>query len=261
MSTAAIDERKRDRTTGAVATVLLHLLLLLVFLFVGLTEYDPPLPEEMVEVAMADLGTDLEGSGDVETPDPGDQSQSAAATATEESPEEVATDEASEVEVEKPRERPREKPKETPKPAPKPPKPTISNGLQNALNQWGNKGGGQSGEGTSDQAGNAGVPDGVPDGLGTFHGNGWDIRLGGRGLARGPSITDKPSEGGRVVLNIFVDRSGKVTRVTQNLDKSTTTSQALYNIARKAAMACSFTPKPDGAAEQKGEMTFVFILE
>ncbi|MBK9274429.1 MAG: hypothetical protein IPM49_07805 [Flavobacteriales bacterium] len=261
MTTAALHDQRRDRTTGVIATVVLHALLLLLFLFVGLTEYDPPLPEETVEVAMADFGTDLAGSGNVETPDPGDQSQSAASANSEDQPEEVATDEASDVEVNKPRDKPREKPKDTPKPT-KPKEPTISTGLQNALNQWGNTGGGgQSGEGSSDQSGNEGVPSGVPDGLGTFHGNGWDIRLGGRGLARGPKITDKPSEGGKVVLNIFVDRTGKVTRVTQNLDKSTTTSQTLFNIARKAAMACAFTPKPDAAAEQKGEMTFVFILE
>ena len=260
MTTAALHAQRRDRTAGAVATVVLHVLLLLLFLFVGLTEYDPPIPEETVEVAMADFGTDLAGSGNVETPDPGDQSQSAAAASSEDQPEEVATDEASDVEVNKPKEKPKEKPKDTPKPT-KPKEPTISTGLQNALNQWGNKGSGESGEGSSDQSGNQGVPSGVPDGLGTFHGNGWDIRLGGRGLARGPNITDKPSEGGKVVLHIFVDRTGKVTSVTQNLDKSTTTSQTLFNIARKAAMACAFTPKPDAAAEQKGEMTFVFILE
>ncbi|NUQ16718.1 MAG: hypothetical protein HUU33_15510 [Flavobacteriales bacterium] len=256
MTAAALQDQRRDRATGAIATVVLHALLLLLFLFVGLTEYDPPLPEETVEVAMADFGTDLAGSGEVETPDPGDQSRNAVATTEEEQPEEVATDEASDVEVDKPRKKPKDEPKPT-----KPKEPTISKGLQNALNQWGNTGSGQSGEGSSDQSGNQGVPSGVPDGLGTFHGNGWDIRLGGRGLARGPNIADKPSEGGKVVLNIFVDRSGKVTRVTQNLDKSTTTSQTLFNIARKAAMACAFTPKPDAAAEQKGEMTFVFILE
>jgi hypothetical protein len=58
-----------------------------------------------------------------------------------------------------------------------------------------------------------------------------------------------------------VDRSGKVTRVTQNLDKSTTTSQTLFNIAKKAALQCTFTAKADAAAEQVGLMVFVFQLQ
>jgi hypothetical protein len=49
--------------------------------------------------------------------------------------------------------------------------------------------------------------------------------------------------------------------VSQNLDKSTTTSQALFNIAKKAALQCTFTAKPDAPNEQVGLMVFVFQLQ
>ncbi|MBL7964531.1 MAG: hypothetical protein JNM31_11905 [Flavobacteriales bacterium] len=254
----------RDRRSGLAGTILVHLLLTLLFLYFGLKEPFPRPEEQMLEVAMADFGTSLTGSGEVETPDPSPDNTQAAPPVSEQSdqqPEEVAVDDRSEVEVKKPDKKPK---KPTDKPADKkepekPKEPTISKGLSEALNAW-NKGGGSGGEGPSDKPGNQGVPDGVPDGIGVYKGDGWSISLGGRGLVNGPAISDKPSEAGKVVLNIFVDAGGKVIRVTQNLDKSTTTSQTLYNIARKAAMQCTFSAKP-GGGEQKGEMAFVFILE
>ncbi|MCB0791472.1 MAG: hypothetical protein H6595_08185 [Flavobacteriales bacterium] len=260
-------EHKEDKRAGLIGTIIFHVLLLLLFLFIGLTQ-PVPLPEETgIEIAMADFGTTDEGSGTTETPDPGPQDAATAPAVSDQSPdtpEDVATEEESPVEQVKPKEpkpkpQPNEKPKE-PKPE-KPKEPQVSDQLSNALNSWGQGGGGNSGEGTSQTPGNAGVQTGVPEGLGTFHGDGWSVSLGGRGLVKGPNISDKPSEAGKVVLNIFVDRGGKVTRVTPNLDKSTTTSQVLFGIARKAALQCSFSAKPDGAAEQRGEMTFIFILE
>jgi hypothetical protein len=64
-----------------------------------------------------------------------------------------------------------------------------------------------------------------------------------------------------VVLDIFVDPEGKVVRVVWNSGKSTTTDQSLVDIAKRAAFESSFYPKPNAAAEQKGDMTFIFILE
>lgn len=264
MSTLIIEQQQRDRRTGVIVTVLFHVLLTILFLFFGLKQPNP-LPEEMgIEIAMANFGTSESGSGQTETPDPGSQ-QSAAAAApspSEDTPDEVATQDDSPIAQPKPEKpKPKPKPKEDPKPKPeKPAEPTISDPLKQALSQWG-QGGGQPGQGESQQPGNQGVPDGVQSGVGTFHGDGWSVSLGGRGLMKGPNISDKPSESGRVVLDIFVDRQGKVTRVAFNLAKSTTTSQTLFNIAKKAAMQCTFTPNPSGAAEQKGEMSFTFILQ
>ncbi len=263
MSTLAL-EQERDRRTGVIATILFHILLVIFFLFYGLSQPNPLPTETGIEIAMADFGTSLTGSGDVETPNPGQQQASAAPTPqNQESPEEVALDELSEVAVTKPEDPKKPKPETKPKPKPEPEKPaepTIDNRLSEALNTWG-KGGGGGGQGDSKEPGNEGIPSGTPGGVvSTMSGEGWSISLGGRGLVNGPNITDRPNIERRsvVVVTIKVDRNGKVTDARDNLSKSNTTSQVLFNIAKKAARQATFTVKADGPYEQQGEMTFVF---
>jgi hypothetical protein len=245
MSTISIQQQQNDRRTGIISTVVLHVLLVLLFLFFGLSQPNP-LPEEMgIELAFEDAGGLTGGSPD---PTPGSPQETATPVTAPETPEEVATDDNSEVEVTKPV-------KPTPKPAePKPPKPNPNALFNPSTNPSTNPTTGPPGGGPPGEKPGEG-------GVGNFHGKGFEGKLAGRGLMRGPSISEKPTEGGKVALDIFVDRTGKVTRVAFNLDRSTTTSQVLFNLAKKAALQCTFSAKPDGAAEQKGEMTFVFILE
>jgi hypothetical protein len=249
MSTISIQQQQNDRRTGIISTVVLHVLMILLFLFFGLSQPNP-LPEEVgIELAFEDAGGLTGGAPD---PSPGSPQETATPVTAPETPEEVATDENSEVEVTKPV---KPTPKPTPKPAePKPPKPNPNALFNPSTNPSTNPTTGPPGGGPpGDKPGEGGV--------GSFHGKGFEGKLAGRGLMRGPSISEKPTEGGKVALDIFVDRTGKVTRVAFNLDRSTTTSQVLFNLAKKAALQCTFSAKPDGAAEQKGEMTFVFILE
>jgi hypothetical protein len=202
-----------------------------------------------IELAFEDAGGLTGGSPE---PTPGSPQETATPVTAPETPEEVATDENSEVEVTKPV---KPTPKPTPKPAePKPPKPNPNALFNPSTNPSTNPTTGPPGGGPPGEKPGEG-------GVGNFHGKGFEGKLAGRGLMRGPSISEKPTEGGKVALDIFVDRTGKVTRVAFNLDRSTTTSQVLFNLAKKAALQCTFSAKPDGAAEQKGEMTFVFILE
>lgn len=249
MSTISIQQQQNDRRTGIISTVVLHVLLVLLFLFFGLSQPNP-LPEEMgIELAFEDAGGLTGGSPD---PTPGSPQETATPVTAPETPEEVATDDNSEVEVTKPV---KPTPKPTPKPAePKPPKPNPNALFNPSTNPSTNPTTGPPGGGPPGEKPGEG-------GVGNFHGKGFEGKLAGRGLMRGPSISEKPTEGGKVALDIFVDRTGKVTRVAFNLDRSTTTSQVLFNLAKKAALQCTFTAKPDGPAEQKGEMTFVFILE
>lgn len=249
MSTISIQQQQNDRRTGIISTVVLHVLFVLLFLFFGLSQPNP-LPEEMgIELAFEDAGGLTGGSPD---PTPGSPQETATPVTAPETPEEVATDDNSEVEVTKPV---KPTPKPTPKPAePKPPKPNPNALFNPSTNPSTNPTTGPPGGGPPGEKPGEG-------GVGNFHGKGFEGKLAGRGLMRGPSISEKPTEGGKVALDIFVDRTGKVTRVAFNLDRSTTTSQVLFNLAKKAALQCTFSAKPDGAAEQKGEMTFVFILE
>ncbi|MFN3874574.1 MAG: hypothetical protein ACK4L7_01515 [Flavobacteriales bacterium] len=251
MSTIAIQqqEQERDRRMGIIGAIAFHALLALLFLFVGLQQPNP-LPEEQgVEIAFESAGG-LTGGDPL--PNPGAPQETAVPTPSTSVPEEVATEEESPVEAPKP-----VTPKPRPKPAPETPKPPKPN--PNALFTPSSNPN-PSPDGSPGGSGNPGSQPGG-GGSGDFRGKGFEGRLEGRGLMRGPSISDKPSEGGKVALNIWVDREGKVTRVAQNLDKSTTTSQVLFNIARKGAMQCVFSPRADGPAEQMGLLIFIFELE
>ena len=68
--------------------------------------------------------------------------------------------------------------------------------------------------------------------------------------APGASAT-RPSEAGKVVLDIWVDREGKVMRAARNLDKSTTTSQSLVDIAKRARMEMHLLPPSPNAARSR----------
>ncbi|MBP9081248.1 MAG: hypothetical protein KBF80_13460 [Flavobacteriales bacterium] len=256
MSSLSLRQQANDRRTGMLSTLLFHALLLLLFLYVGLKQPNPLPKEQAIELVFEDLGGAGGGGGE---PTP-----ATAAPATQEPVEPepaypVNTQEDSEVALPKP-----EKPK--PKPAPpkteQPPKPNPNalftpskpgSGTNKPGSTFSPGGSGGTGSGNGSGGGSGG-------GTGLFQGQGFQGQLAGRGLKRGPSITEKPDEGGRVALDIWVDRHGKVTHVAMNLDRSTTTSTQLFNLAKKAALQCTFSAKPDGPAEQKGEMTFIFEL-
>lgn len=103
-------------------------------------------------------------------------------------------------------------------------------------------------------------------GSGVGHGDGRaahapvSYELAGRTVRSAATITDKPTAPGRVVLDIWVDREGKVLRTEQNR-KSTTLDTQLVAMARKAALATLFSKAPDGPEEQKGSITFEFDPE
>ncbi|MCB0767079.1 MAG: energy transducer TonB [Flavobacteriales bacterium] len=247
MSTAALyPHERRDRTTGLVTTVVVHVLLLILFLFIGLKQFDPPLPEETVEVAMADFGTTDDGGGNTPTKDPGGE-QSAAPVVPEEH-EDVATEENSDVEVVKPKQ---PKPITNPKPKPEKPKePTVDSRLSDALNNW-NKPGQRPADGPDNsKPGDPGAPDGKPGGLGAMRGDGWELRGGSRGLARGPDLSERPQlqNATWVEVKVVVDRAGTVLRVS--VANTGTADVAIQNVALRAAKTCRFVPLPDGPPEQ-----------
>jgi len=238
---------KKDKAVGIIGTVVFHLLLLLFFLFNGLSQPNP-LPEQ--EGAMIELGWTDSGSGEVESQviSEEDVVEEVAPTVSEpvqevveEVVEEVATQEDSPIAV------PEETKSEPVKPAEpvEKPDPTPTKELQDAMDNVFNTptGGGSEGE-DEDGPGNTGRPDGSPAGKGVI-----------------VSVSEKPREEGIVVLNIWVGRDGKVTRSSPNLGLSNTTSQYLFNLAKKAAANGRFSSSAGSAVEQKGKLTFHFVLE
>ncbi len=246
MSSLTLKQEANDKRVGVIFTIVFHILLLILFLYVGLKQPNPLPQEQAIELAFEDAGG-LTGGATMAQPATS-QPPPSPVIPTPTPSEQVATDAASDVAMPKP-----VKPKpEAAKPQPRKPDPnSLFSPSANPNNS------------TSAAQNGGGPASNIPGdgGSGSFKGQAFEGRLSGRGLMRGPHISEKPTEAGKVALDIFVDGAGHVTHVAFNLDRSTTTSQVLFNLAKKAALQCTFSPKPDGPAEQKGDMTFIFILE
>ena len=75
----------------------------------------------------------------------------------------------------------------------------------------------------------------------------------------------RPSYGtqasGTVVVKIWVDQYGKVTKAQAGVEGTTVTDKDLWNAARKAAMESHFNQKADAPALQEGTITYIFKLK
>ena len=257
-------EKKRKRVAIAV-TVVFHLVALILFLIFGLKQ-PVPLPED--QGASVEFGWDESASGDavaqVENNDPVEEVTQTPTTekVTEEVvEEEVATDEESEVAVPEEKEQP--KPKEE-KPEEKPvekPEPTLDKRLQNALNSINSPSETGGSQGDKEGSGDQGNPSGT-DGKGVLGGGSGSWQLDGRSMLPGYGTKIKDTrEEGIVVLNIWVDQSGKVTKVSPNLRESNTTSQYLINLAKKDVLNnFRFNGDPAASVSQRGKVRYVFKL-
>jgi len=131
--------------------------------------------------------------------------------------------------------------------------------LNNAINQLGKPG---NSSGSSKPGGNEGAPDGKIEGKGVFSGGGGgngEWALSGRDIRTKPSLNERPTQEGTVVVDIWVDKQGNVVKAVSNPAKSNTTSSQLYALAEKAAKSAKFSPS-EAANQQKGTITIHFKL-
>lgn len=119
----------------------------------------------------------------------------------------------------------------------------------------GNGGGNGSGNGTGSGGGS-----GTGSGGGNGAGNGIYFDLSGRSFVARPRIEDNSQEQGRVVIDITVDKNGKVVSANGPGRGSTTTSATLVKKAKESAMKTVFSASPNGVEEQRGSITFNFVL-
>lgn len=139
----------------------------------------------------------------------------------------------------------------------------------------GNNGGG--GDGNSGHEGNDGRPDGNPNthgnggtgggegggdgpgkGPGKGPGNGgYGFSLSGRSVMTPPTLSKDTKEEGKVVVEITVDKNGKVIKADPNGRGTTTSSPMLKAKARQAALATTFNVSGE-FEEQKGTITIIF---
>ncbi|MES2559523.1 MAG: hypothetical protein V4590_07280 [Bacteroidota bacterium] len=278
------DEQK-SKWIGISVTMVAHTLLFLFLLWSVLHTPDPPLEGGGMELSMALGEPDMGGPSEVPVSDP----TAAVEPIPEQTPDEqqTLTQDVEEVDVtaKKVEEKKKEpvvvtKPIEKPvvKPIEKPvEKPRIAD--SRALFKKKTTATGEGGHGDGTVPGNEGSPDGVeggsPDGNGIGDGRGGttsgtgigngiggdgmgSFDLKGRKLSIRPNIIDNSRETGKVVVDIIVDRNGRVIKAEPAGKGTTTLNSTLLEKAKQGAMSARFSPKPDGPELQYGTMTFVF---
>lgn len=285
-----------ERRKGFAGTALIHLGVFVLLLIVG---FSAPKPPEQERGILVNFGTDETGIGLIEPSPPASNEETAAAQPTnaqvtpskedavltqnfdKESPEIKKIDPEAEkrkkekVEAERLRqaeieaERVKKASEEAERKRIEDEQKRISNIVnrtKNALVNSKNTGTNTTGEGITGGEGNQGVPTGSADSKNRGQGSGTGDKgisydLQGRGFQELPDPKYDYQGEGRVVVEVSVDRTGKVTQVNSGAKGSTTLDEYLVNAAKEAALKAKFEPKPDAPVIQKGTITYNFILK
>jgi len=283
-----------EKGKGIAGTVIVHLVLLLLLVLVGFSVPPPPETEEGI---LVNFGSGETGSGLVEPSTPASQEAVTppppvtSTEKTEETPlltqdnEEAPVVKKVDPEAEKKKkekleaerirkeqleaERKKREEEEAERKriaAEQKRQEDIMNRTKNALANARNAGTNTTSEGITGGEGNQGSENGSVDsknrGEGSGLGNkGISYNLEGRGYQSLPQPKYEYQEEGKVVVEVSVDRSGKVIQAIPGTKGSTTLNEDLLRIAKEAALKARFDAKPDAPVVQKGSITYNFILK
>ncbi|HNS18410.1 MAG TPA: hypothetical protein PKI34_11375 [Bacteroidales bacterium] len=258
-----------EKIKGLAGTLVYHALFLVIILLMALKTPLPLPGEEGVEV---DLGYSDQGMGFIQP-----EEITAPAQVLEQPPppeaqpeEEVLTQDVEETPVSKPKtETPREQVKPLPDDRqqektdqqPAEPEQAVN---PDALYKGPSKISSTSGnQGITGAEGDQGRPDGVKgagnyDGMGGS-GGGVSYSLSGRTAKNLPKPDYQSDEQGRIVVTIWVDRTGRVTKAEPGARGTTIADLTLRNHAKNAALRATFSPSPDAPELQTGTVTYIFI--
>ena len=249
------NNEKKDRSIAAAGTIIVHALIVLA-LFLMAFRTPLPLPgEEGVEVDLAMMD---QGMGNIQPEKPAVPKASQPKQKPSQSKEEIATQTSDEAPaLEKPK---TTKPKQETKPA-EDPKPKVND---RALFKGSNKPQDGGSEGITGQPGDQGKPNGLAgvrqyEGNGGY-GNGTGYDLGGRGAKSLQRPNDDFNEEGIVVVEIWVNPAGKVTRAEIKQKGTTVISSGMREKARQAALRSTFVADPNAPDEQRGTITYTFVI-
>lgn len=136
---------------------------------------------------------------------------------------------------------------------------------RSAFGNTGNTGTTGQSEGVAGGQGNQGTPSGTPGapnyGPGGGPGNSnISYDLGGRSALSLPRPVYDIQVEGKVVVEVTVDKSGKVTNAVAGRPGSTTLDATLHRIAREAALKATFNKSNEAPEIQKGTITYIFKL-
>lgn len=265
--------QKKNRRRALMTTLVVHGALFILFLFVGLTYYDPK-PEAGI---LINFGNSDTGQGEeYEAPSTGSpQNQSSTpaetqAVLTQDVVDAPSIDQSSAtnspVEPDPDPDQSTNNPNETQnQDIPDEPDPQPSESLQNLLNNAASSTSG--GEGITEGAGDQGGENGDPN-SNNYTGNGGGGSGDGNYLLGNRKALAKPKPNpceasGRVVVKIYVDRNGKVIRAVAGEKvpggaATTTTNSSLFDQARKAALKTTWESDRDAAVQQSGYIIYNF---
>ena len=247
-------KEKKDKGIAVAGTIIVHALIVLV-LFLMAFRTPLPLPgEEGVEV---DLGMMNQGMGNIQPEKPAIPQAAQPQQQKNNSKEDIVTQNDEEAPaIEKPK---NTKPKQE-KPAEQP-KPTVNN---KAIYRGSNNPQAGGSEGITGQPGDQGNPNGLA-GVRQYEGNGGrgngaGYDLDGRGAKSLHRPNDDFSEEGIVVVEILVNPAGKVTRAEIKQKGTTIINSEMRQKAIQAALRSTFAADPNAPDEQKGTITYTFVI-
>ena len=258
----------KNKRKAFALSLFFHLMVIVALFFLALRTPLPLPGEEGVEV---DLGYSDQGVGRQQSSEPFQQMLTPQAVSSQEQVqqhEHISTsDEEAPAIVEKPIENPVKTPTESP---PSKPDSEPFEASQQTINKRAlykapaNSNNSGNSEGITNQPGDQGKPDGLRDlkrydGRGG-QGNGPSFNLGGRGSKNLIVPKSNFREQGNVVVDIWVDRRGKVVRAEVSLKGTTVVDSNLREIAVQAALSSLFAEDRSAAPLQKGTITYTFII-
>ena len=245
----------KNKVISGISTAVIMLLVALVLISFGYDPPDPPIPEEGVEVNIGD--SDF-GSGD--DPQPASEPTSSSAPAAQNQLATQHTEPAPSLNS-SPVQGNTVAPQPTEQQVTEPKEPEIN---KNALFPGKrNQNSGSGGQGQSTGSGDQGKPGGTPNSNnynGNGGGNGTSYTLNGRSSVALPPPEYGTNDQGRVVVTIYVDRQGRVTRAEYNPKGSNIGGGALVNQAINAARKARFNADPNAPEEQRGTITYIFKI-
>ena len=252
---------KKHKRKGLYGTLLFHALILLSFMFIGLTYTILPPPEEGITI---NFGFVDFGGGDIQPEEVIEELQESVESVEEVTTPEVfqsptqTTEYAPTIKTEEKakKESPNEKVEQNENPQPevntralypgKKTNPSISEGETIGNNDQGSKGG------------NPNTNSNTGGGIGT---NGIAFNLGGRTVSELKKPIYESQVQGTVVVTIRVNRYGNVINATPGAKGSTTTSGYLYARAKQAALQTTFDANPNAPEFQIGTIVYNFRLQ
>ncbi len=252
---------KKNKTVALFGTVAVHGILVALFFIFGFRT-PLPLPEEQgiaINFGFDDSGSGLEEPEVTGSENPSEAASSASApsnvnSATQDVEEAVAVtnkpNKTTNDKVEKSVENPANKPAtET--------KPTVN---PRALYPGKTTGGSQ---GNTGGAGNMGNPNGNPNtnGAGAGLDGSGEFNLAGRQFVKRPSLSDKTQQEGKIVVFIWVDPEGNVTRSQAGAKGTSIGNRDLWEKCEAAALNAKFSVAENAPAEQRGTLTFIFSFQ